>query len=145
MGGWRGGCLIFREVELFEFLKERIPDLEPGTATERFDAISMDLRAIFELKCRRTHYDDLMIEKHKWDALAEISLLRAFRAFYISSTPLGIYCWEIDPISPPEWQIKALPNRTDFPGAKTTSRPVGFLHIDQAADLLRHSENPFIA
>jgi len=134
---------MFREVELFEFLKNKIPDLEPGTSTERFDAVSMDHRAIFELKCRRTHYDDLIIEQHKWASLVEIGLLRAFRAFYISSTPLGIYCWELDPLSPPKWQIKALPNKTDFAGAKVTERPVGFLHINDAQDLLRHSENPF--
>lgn len=143
MGGWRGGCLIFREVELFEFLKERIPDLESGTATERFDAVSMHHRAIFELKCRRTHYDDLMIEQSKWAKLVEIGLLRGFRAFYISSTPLGIYCWELDALKPPKWQMKALPNKTDFAHSRHTVRPVGFLHIDQADDLLRHTENPF--
>ena len=100
-------------------------------------------RAIFELKCRRTHYDDLMIEQSKWKNLVEIGLLRAFRAFYVSSTPLGIYCWELDPLAPPQWQIKALPNKTDFAGGKVTERPVGFLHIDDAQDLLRHTENPF--
>jgi hypothetical protein len=145
LGGWRGGCVIFREVELFEFLKNKIPDLESGTATERFDAVSMNQRAIFELKCRRTHYDDLMIEQSKWAKMVEIGLLRGFRAFYVSSTPLGIYCWELDALKPPKWQMKALPNRTDFPGSQTTTRPVGFLHIDSAWDLLRHTENPFIA
>jgi len=103
----------------------------------------MTQRAIFELKCRRTHYDDLMIEQSKWKNLVEIGLLRAFRAFYISSTPLGIYCWELDALKPPQWQIKALPNKTDFAGSKVTERPVGFLHIDDAWDLLRHTENPF--
>jgi hypothetical protein len=128
---------------LFEWLKERIPDLEPSRATEKFDGISMEYKAIFELKCRRTHYDDLMIEQSKWASLVEYGLLRAFRAFYISSTPLGIYCWELDPLNAPEWQIKALPTKTDFANSKTTSRPVGLLHIDNAWDLLRHSENPF--
>ena len=131
-------------MELFEWLKERVPDLESSRPTEKFDGISMNLRAIFELKCRRTHYDDLMIEQTKWASLAEYAVLRDFRAFYISSTPLGIYCWQIDPITPPKWQIKSLPTKTDFAGSKTTDRPVGFLHIDTANDLLRHSENLFV-
>jgi hypothetical protein len=100
-------------------------------------------RAIFELKCRRTHYDDLMIEQHKWRAMVEIGLLRGFRAFYISSTPLGIWCWELDALKPPQWQMKALPNKTDFAHSRVTTRPVAFLHIDSALDLLRHTENPF--
>ena len=124
-------------------MRERIPDLEPSRPTERFDAISMAHRAIFELKCRRTHYDDLMIEQHKWHSMVEIGALKALRAFYISSTPLGIYCWQLDPLKAPQWQMKALPNKTDFANSQTTVRPVGFLHIDDAYDLLRHSENPF--
>lgn len=103
----------------------------------------MSERAIFELKCRRTHYDDLMIEQHKWKHLVEISLLRGFRAFYISSTPMGIYMWELDALKPPQWQLKTLSNRTDFPGAKITTRPVGFLHINDSEDLLQHTANPF--
>jgi hypothetical protein len=85
-----------------------------------------------------------MIEKSKWDALTKIELERGFKAFYVSSTPLGIYCWQLDPYKAPEWQLKALPNKTDFHNSKVTTRPVSFLHIDTAWDLLRHTENPFL-
>ena len=143
MGRWRGGQLIFREIELFEFLKEKVPDLESGKSTDYFDAYSLKQRAVFELKCRRTHYDDLMIEQHKWRNMVEIGLLRHFTAYYISSTPLGIWCWQLDALKPPQWVMKTLPNKTDFAGSKVTTRPVGFLHINDALDLLRHTENPF--
>jgi hypothetical protein len=104
----------------------------------------MNLRAIFELKCRRTHYDDLMIEQTKWASLAEYAVLRDFRAFYISSTPLGIYCWQIDPLTPPRMADKEpFLQRPTSPIVRPTDRPVGFLHIDTANDLLRHSENLF--
>ena len=128
---------------MFEFLKEKVPDLESGKPTDHFDAYSLEQRAVFELKCRRTHYDDLMIEQHKWRNMVEIGLLRHFTAYYISSTPLGIWCWQLDALKPPQWVMKTLPNKTDFAGSKVTTRPVGFLHINDALDLLRHTENPF--
>ena len=76
--------------------------------------------------------------------MVEIGALKALTAFYICSTPLGIYCWKLDPLNAPQWQMKALPNKTDFANSQTTVRPDGFLHIDQASDLLRHTENPFV-
>ncbi len=55
------GCRSPWEVELFEALKSLYPDLTPLSATDRADGITSD--SYIELKCRRTHYETLIIEK----------------------------------------------------------------------------------
>ena len=126
MGRWRRGRLIYlREAELFEALKAEYPDLTPLSATDRADGITHN--AYIEIKCRRTHYDQLMIERHKWDYLADIRARTGARTLYISSTPKGIYEWDLGAINAPEWVFKWLPDKTDFAGAKKIEKWVGFL------------------
>ena len=132
MGRWRGRCLTyFREVELFEALKAEYPDLTPLSATDRADGITHN--AYLELKCRRTHYDTLMIERHKWDYLADIRARTGARTLYINSTPQGVYQFDLGAINEPEWQLKALPDKTDFANSGKVEKLCGFLDI-------RHSE-----
>ncbi len=135
MGRWRGRCLTyFREVELFEALKAEYPDLTPLSATDRADGITHN--AYLELKCRRAHYDTLMIERHKWDYLADIRARTGARTLYISATPKGIYEWDLGALNEPEWLFKWLPDKTDFAGAKKIEKWVGFLDIKDSRLLL---------
>jgi len=132
MGRWRGRRLIYlREVELFEALKAVYPDLTPLSATDRADGITND--AYIEMKCRRTHYPTLLIEKKKWDYLADIRARTGARTLYINSTPQGVYQFDLGAINEPEWQLKALPNKTDFANSGKIEKLCGFLDI-------RHSE-----
>jgi hypothetical protein len=132
VGRWRRGRLIYlREVELFEALKTVYPDLTPLSATDRADGITHD--AYIEMKCRRTHYPTLLIEKKKWDYLAEIRARTGARTLYINSTPQGVYQFDLGAINEPEWQLKALPDKTDFANSGKVEKLCGFLDI-------RHSE-----
>jgi hypothetical protein len=118
-------------VELFEALKSVYPDLTPVSPTDRHDGITND--AYIEMKCRRTHYPTLLIEKKKWDYLAEIRGRTGARTLYINSTPQGVYQFDLGAINEPEWQLKALPAKTDYPNGEKVQKLCGFLD-------LRHSE-----
>lgn len=135
MGRRRRGRLIYlREVELFEALKSIYPDLTPLSATDRADGITHD--AYIEMKCRRTHYPTLLIEKKKWDYLADIRARTGARTLYINSTPQGVYCFDLGAINEPEWALKALPDKTDFSNRKTVQKLAGYLDIRLAELLL---------
>ena len=135
MGRWRRGCLIYyREAELFEALKAEYPDLTPLSATDRCDGVTHN--AFIEMKCRRTHYPTLMIEKHKWDYLADIRARTGARTLYISATPKGVYEWDLGALETPEWLLKHLPDKTDFAGAKKIDKWVGFLDVRHSRLLL---------
>jgi len=124
----------YREVELFEALKAEYPDLTPLSATDRVDGVTHN--SFIELKCRRTHYDRLMIEKHKWDYLADIRARTASRTLYICATPKGIYEFDLGALNEPEWVLKVLPTSTDFAGGKWIEKPVGFIDIKESRLLL---------
>ena len=121
----------FREVELFEALKSIYPDLTPLSETDRADGITND--AYIEMKCRRTHYPTLLIEKKKWDYLAEIRARTGARTLYINSTPKGIYQFDLGALDEPQWLLRTMADKTDFAGGKPIQKLVGFLE-------LRHSE-----
>jgi len=87
------------------------------------------------MKCRRTHYPTLLIEKKKWDYLAEIRARTGCKTLYINSTPEGIYQWDLGAINEPEWLLKAMPAKTDFVNTGMIKKLVGFLDL-QHADLL---------
>ena len=67
--------VITSEKQLFSFIQERfILDLQPTVSkTSRYDCFSESFKMDIELKCRRKHYDDLLIEKKKYDSLMERS------------------------------------------------------------------------
>ena len=124
----------YREVELFEALKAEYPDLTPLSATDRVDGVTHN--SFIELKCRRTHYDQLMIEKHKWDYLADIRARTGARTLYINATPSGVYQWDLGALNEPEWLLRWLPDKTDFAGAQKIEKPVGFLDLKDSELLL---------
>ena len=63
-----------------------------------------------ELKCRNKHYDDLIIEKDKYDALIRRAKQYETTPFYINSTPQGIYVFNLSKIDEHIWEdMKGLP------------------------------------
>jgi hypothetical protein len=124
------------ELELLQFLQTNyLRDLKKSEyAFDRADCVSDERGLIIELKCRRTHYNELLIEKHKFDALVSKAENLNYQAVYINSTPLGIYAWNL---SSQEivWQNEPMPATTDFLNANTIDKVVGYLPISKAINL----------
>ena len=77
-----------------------------------------------------------MIEKHKWDYLADIRARTASRTLYINATPKGIYEFDLGALNEPEWVLKVLPTKTDFAGSSKVEKAVGFIDIKESRLLL---------
>lgn len=127
-----------KELDLFNIIKATyITDLEKSDDQySRFDCYSLKWKMDIELKCRRTHYDELLIERDKYDALKSRAEKHGTRAFYINSTPEGIYAFNLDQITELEWEMKGgLPRTTDFPDKRKVVKEVAFLPIELATRL----------
>jgi hypothetical protein len=77
-----------------------------------------------------------MIEKHKWDYLADIRARTGARTLYINSTPKGIYQFDLGALKTPEWLLQRLPSKTDFAGSEKIEKWVGYLDIKDSELLL---------
>lgn len=81
-----------------------------------------------ELKCRNKHYDELLIEKDKYDALIQRSKEFGTTPMYINSTPEGIYVFNLKKIPEPQWEEKGgLPTTSHFTDRRKIVKTVGFL------------------
>ena len=120
------------EKELFDFLKTNyLPDLE--LAKDRFsfyDCYSKENRLIIELKCRREHYDTLMLERYKYNKLIQYSTQAEIR--YISSTPKGIYSFNINELKDINWSSGTMPMTTDFNRSQKIKKEFTMLNVDIA-------------
>tara|TARA_R110000868_G_scaffold181662_4_gene422576 strand:+ start:411 stop:794 length:384 start_codon:yes stop_codon:yes gene_type:complete len=125
------------EAELFEYLKENLyPDLvkSPGVF-DSFDCISEQAAHYIELKCRHTHYPTLLIEEIKYRKLIIQSAERDLIPFYINSTPLGIYSFDLMDIPEPNWVNHTMPVSTEFENQNKVSKLVGYLDLEEAIQL----------
>ena len=77
-----------RELDLFNILRATyVIDLkESDDQFSRFDCYSLKYKMDIELKCRNKHYDELLIEKDKYDALMKRSEKFGTTPMYINST-----------------------------------------------------------
>ena len=125
------------ELVLFDFLKMNLyPDLErsPGIY-DAFDCTSKKAGHFIELKCRQTHYSTLLIEQMKYRALLEQSFHRDLLPFYICSTPLGIYSFDLTEMDEPAWFVQQMPATTEFDNNEKVDKIVGYLDIEDAVKL----------
>ena len=114
-----------KEDDLFNLLKSKlIPDLQKTDQFNSIDAFSLDRAKVYELKCRRTDYVDLLIEKFKWDKFKTKG-----HVYYINSTPRGIYSFNIKKINEPKWEINLMPKTTQFENTSKVEKIVGYLNI----------------
>ena len=118
------------EQELFYIMKTIIPDLKQTEQYSYYDCYSEYYKAHIELKCRKTHYNRLMIEKIKYDKLKKVN------SWYINSTPIGIYSFNIQKIQEPLWVSDSLPVTTDFENTDKINKLVGYLHINSAKKIM---------
>lgn len=118
-----------QEAQLFEYLKTyHYNDLiKSGNTYDTFDCVSQKAGVYAELKCRRTHYPDLLIEKSKWDNLVLHAHSQDLDAWYINSTPEGIWGFHLQYEFEPRWESKQMPVTTDFSNNNWVSKVVGFL------------------
>ena len=138
LGIWSWYTTSMKEIDLFNILKICfMPDLEKSESQySRFDCFSSKWKLDIELKCRRTHYDELLIEKDKYDALLKRAEENGTRPFYINSTPQGIYAFALDEFNDLQWEMKGgLPKTTDFYDNRRIVKEVAFLPIYAAIKL----------
>ena len=124
------------ELELFTYLRENLlADLKSSNGQyDRTDCFSNSNKLVIELKCRRTHYEELLIEKKKFDALNAKAAELSFNACYINSTPQGIYGWNLSSVEI-QWQEQLMPATTDFENVEKVSKVIGYLPIATAIQL----------
>lgn len=122
--------MINNEAELFEYMRVEIPDLtKTRDRYEAYDFYSNYKLSLFEVKVRKTHYDQLVIEKAKYDSvLAEAEKL-GYTPFYVSATPNGVFCFNLYEVDVDEWSVKAMPQTTEFANRKTIPKIVGYLDV----------------
>jgi hypothetical protein len=120
------------EVQLFSLLKQNeFEDLVHVTKDEfsAGDAFSIEHGIYLELKCRRTHYDTLMIEKLKYDRLKEEATAMGLVPMYICSTPAGIWLFDLD-LTTISWEDRDdLPATTEFANGERIVKTVGYLPL----------------
>ena len=112
----------------------------------RYDAFDPELGIMLEIKCRNKHYDDTLMEKMKYDWNKQFAKDNGFEFFYAVTMPSkeGHHLYLFDPIGMEEeddydfqWHTKKLPENTEFRGSNWIDKEVGYLHIDDAALVLK--------
>ena len=130
---------IVDESHLYDLLKEHIiPDLMPSEVqTSRYDCYSLDHNVDIELKCRKKHYDDLLIEKKKYDALLERADKHGTNPVYINSTPVGIWAFRLLEIDEPIWEERGMPKTSEFRQRHFIQKVVGYYNISDGKDITK--------
>lgn len=119
-----------REEQLIELLKNKLfPDIiKIEFQFDSFDCITSNY--YIELKCRTEHYPTMFIEKIKYD-----KLIQQINSIYITSTPKGIYLFELNKIMEPVWYPKMLPQTSFFNQKNYIEKLVGELPISKALEI----------
>ena len=122
---------------LFAFLREGLyPDLVKSEGIfDAYDCISKQAGHYIELKCRAVHYNTLLIEEMKYRKLITQAAERDLIPYYINSTPLGIYSFDLMDLPEPEWYTEVMPVSTEFENKNKVYKLVGYLDISEAVRL----------
>jgi hypothetical protein len=126
----------YKEKDLFEWLNQNHYNtlVNSKNPISRWDCYDIETRNRIELKCRRTHYNTLLLEKSKYDALIKESNKHLDIPIYINSTPNGIYLFNLLEVEL-NWFIKSLPATTEFEKRMWIKKEVAELKIEQAIKL----------
>jgi len=124
--------IIKNEQELFDNLLVLIPDLtKTKDEYSTFDCTSEAIKAYIELKCRRTHYDTLLIEYSKYKRLMDEAKNYNMRPLYINSTPKGVWSFDLQNFDILWSEKENLPATTDFDNKEKVTKIIGFLPIEK--------------
>jgi hypothetical protein len=126
----------YKEKDLFEWLNKNHYNtlVNSKNPISRWDCYDIETRNRIELKCRRKHYDTLILEKSKYDALIKESNKHLDVPIYINSTPKGIYLFNLLEVEL-KWYTKSLPATTEFKKRMWIKKEVTELDIKQAIKL----------
>jgi len=126
----------WNESDLFYWLSQNYYNLLVNTneGFSRFDCYDIETKNRIELKCRKKHYDDLIIEKTKFDSLVNISNVTGDVPVYINSTPKGIFLFYLKNIDI-EWFEKSLPTTTDFDNKNKIQKKISKINIKDSIKL----------
>jgi hypothetical protein len=121
------------EQQLFELLKENYyPDLvNAKSKMSRWDCYSPSTFHRIELKCRKTHYSQLLVERKKYDSMVLKCNYNLEIPIYINSTPEGIYRWNLYKVEP-QWFIKKIKATTEFKNNNLIDKEIAFLEVVDA-------------
>lgn len=121
------------EKDLFQYLKSTVyPDLvKSHKPMSRWDCYSPTHYHRIELKCRGRHYDTLLIEKKKYDALHLKCSDTIDTPIYINSTPNGIYRFDLFLIDP-KWEVQYHNKTTQFSENQKIAKVVAMLEVKDA-------------
>ena len=122
-----------KEQDLFEYLVNNYyPDLvKAKKKMSRWDCYSPETSHRIELKCRATHYDTLILEKKKYDAMLLKCNDNLDIPIYINSTPKGIYSFNLFEIKP-NWEVKYLKKTTTFTNNNQIAKEIAMLPVIDA-------------
>ena len=128
--------MLLTEDALFSYLKMRyLQDLAMSKHTyEQHDCISDYGKLLIELKCRTTHYDELLLEADKYEALIAQAKALGYAPWYVNSTPEGIYAFNLTKRTV-TWTTRQLPAATQPNALQLVSKKVTYLHVKQALAL----------
>lgn len=134
IANWTKDIVDWAEEDLFDYLRIwYFPDLEMAKdKMSHYDCFSRKHRVVIELKCRRHHYDELILEKWKYDKLSSMN----WKSIYVNSTPLGVFAFKIDEIDPNWITDKKMPHKTDYHIFRTEKeKTYTLLHISKAKQI----------
>ena len=122
-----------KEKELFKHLVDCCyADLVMARSKmSRWDCYSPDTYHRIELKCRSKHYDTLLIEKKKYDAMIAKCNDNLDVPMYINSTPLGIYRFNLYLVKL-KWEIQYHNKTTQFGNTNKIPKEVAMLNVNEA-------------
>jgi|TARA_R110000744_G_scaffold376302_1_gene490451 hypothetical protein len=123
----------WKENDLFNYLLMCCyPDLQKAKKQmSRWDCYSVENRHRIELKCRRNHYNELLIERKKYDAMILKSNENLDIPIYINSTPEGVYSFNLFKVVP-QWFVAYHNKTTEFSNTKKIAKQIAMLPITEA-------------
>lgn len=128
----------WKEADLFDWLVGNVyPDLvKSKNQMSRWDCYSPGKGHRIELKCRKTHYDTLLLEKKKYDAMLAETSKHIDIPMYINSTPSGIWSFNLLFIRK-DWEVNYRnPATTQFSNTSKVAKEVTYLNINEGIKLL---------
>lgn len=123
----------WKEKDLFEYLIGCCYEdlVKAKKQMSRWDCYSPSTSHRIELKCRAAHYDTLLIEKKKYDAMIDKCNENLDIPMYINSTPKGVFKFNLY-IVQPIWEIQYHNKTTQFANTNKIPKEIAMLDINEA-------------
>ena len=121
------------EQQVISKLKKVAPDLIKTGEWDSDDCYSKKFNIYLEIKCRTKHWDELGIQKDKWDHLRQYKKCR-----FIVQTPKGMWSWDLHKVAEPTWYRRLGPTSTHhlhLHQVEECWKEIGYLNIKDAKDI----------